>query len=331
MRLVHIPFFIGCFVLTGCSIHPQTEDFSRSAVPDIVTAIKCEAQQAILAEITADNKYLMKSGLGLAFYFEMAEDNNKTALGSFTFPITQGLFRLGYSAGIQKERRAVQRLSTIDTFEDILSVECKGKIRESNIIYPISGSIGLDATFKNYVRVMAQHIDASQVDEFNEEVQFTTNFGGTLTPSIDLRPVSGRFVDARVNLEEGRVDIHRVKLSFTPPRTEFQNAMDLAKAQRTRAREIARLKEERKIPQKVQIVDANEKVITPFADDGQPRVDPRADQDAIEPRSRQRRSDPVQTVSPEESTADIRRRTKQDLERSERKAFEEQFTREFQR
>lgn len=329
MRYAHIAFFTGCFALTGCSIHPQTEDFSRSVVPDIVTTIKCEAQQAILAHITAENKWLIKSGLGLAFFFEMAENNDRTASGSFVFPVTQGLFRLGYSAGIRKVRKTTQRLSTVDAFEDILRIDCTGKGRQKNFIYPITGNIGLDATFRNYVRVMAQHIDASQVSEFTDEVQFTTGLGSTVTPSIDLRPVSGRFIDAELNLTDGRVDVHRVTLSFTIPRTELQEAMRLTKAKRARALEIAKLIEERAIPTQVQIVDDKGRVITSFDGDGQPRVAPPGPQDAPRPQSQQRRSIPA--APPAESAADIRSRTLEDLERSQQKAFEERFTREFQR
>jgi hypothetical protein len=313
-----------CVGLSGCSIHPQTEDFSRSAVPDIIAAIKCEAQQAILAEIPDPRSYLIKTGLGLAFFFEMTESNDRTASANFTFPLSEGIFRIVAGAGLEKERKSTQRLTTADTFGDILELECHGGDQPPNYVYPITGNIGLGATFRNYVRIMQQHEDESLLGEFNDEVQFTTAIGKSLTPSIDLRPVSGRLIDARLTLADQRVDVHRVRLSFTVPSTEFQETAAQLKARKARLRELARIEEERRIPSLVQLLDKNGNVIDSFDDDGRPRVAPSGVRETPTPRAR------VQPPAAPEADADIRLRTLEDLERSERKAFEERFTREFE-
>lgn len=323
-------------LLPACSIHPQTEDFSRTAVPDIVHAIKCEAKQAIADTVRPEEQYLMGTGLGLAFYFELSEANDRGSEGTFSFPVAQGTFKIGYDVGIDKKRKSTQQLSTADTFKMLSQIRCDGDGKRRNFMYPITGNIGLSTTFMNYVDMMRQHAKAGSMTQFSDEVQFTTDIGATLTPSIDLKPLSGNLIDAKAILSDSRTDVHRVTVSFTPPLNSRQQAIADAKSARDRDAELARIREENDIPTRVQIVDGNGRGITPkeALKERMGEAAPGGTPEAMSPGGPSTTRDKlarkaVRTVSPPAS--DILDRTQEDLDRVQTKAFQERFTREFNR
>ncbi len=298
-------------------------------LPEIVQKVRCEARLALHATLTDPKDYLWDLGLGLVFYFEMAEDNDASSKGSITIPITLGSYTVAYTAGGARERKTIQKIDTANTFQDIANLKiCDDTLPRQNFKYPITGEIGLQATFENYAMLMRLHADESLVGGFEDEVQFTTLIGGSITPSIELKPKPGKLIKAEATLAAQRLDIHRVKLVFTPARNARQREMASLQKSKERARELARMRDEKNIPTRVQIVDEDGKVINPITGLPEAPKTPATKKGADRPDTKRLRT-PAQPRR--DSAEEIRRETLRNNERSESRAFQERFQREFER
>ena len=91
--------------LTGCAIHPQTDDLSRDSLPEIVMKIRCEAKAAILQVFPDETDYLRSTSVGFKFEFTMKENDDLGSNGTVKIPISFGSFTMGWESGLQKERR----------------------------------------------------------------------------------------------------------------------------------------------------------------------------------------------------------------------------------
>ena len=112
-------------LLSGCAIHPQTEDLTNDALPDIVMKIRCEAKTAILELFPDEKDDLRWTSIGLKFDFTMRENNNLTSNGSVRMPISFGTFTMGWDAGLRKERRVQQTFGIGDNFNRLAGLPCE--------------------------------------------------------------------------------------------------------------------------------------------------------------------------------------------------------------
>ena len=105
--------------------------------------------------------------------------------------------------------------------------------RDENLLYPITGSIGLGRTVVSFLKIAAQE---GAVDTFTDELAFTTTIDGKAGASVTLSPVPKQFrlVSGSANLSGSRMDLHKVKISLAFPKArpaqKKQLAADLAKA-----------------------------------------------------------------------------------------------------
>ena len=248
--------------LSGCAIHPDTEDFSRDILPVIVHKVRCEAQDSILKVIPGPGHPLMDTVIVYEFEFELTENNDASVGGAFVIPINWGALTIGYSAGGARERQTTQKVKFADEFNEIVKLDC-GPLPRRNYKYPITGAIGLITTFENYV-TMAHAKKGDDLQDFTDEIKFTTTLSASLKPSVELAPRVGRKISVDAELSVQRKDQHKVVLGFDAPTTPAQAAA----AQR---RKLAALRWDRSVPLRVQLVGR----------DGQP-IDPRTvDKDAI--------------------------------------------------
>ena len=281
-----ITFFM-IVVLSGCSLHPNTQDFSRSMVADIVFHVQCEANRAIqtalndenlftalqdtieadkefrnapevqLSDIQKFRKHLLKTALNLNFQFIITEDNDLTSKGGVTIPIVEGAFTIGWDAGTNKQRKTDQTVKFSDTFKELTNLQCEQREPRRNYLYPVVGQVGLQDTFDNFVKIAARQ-RGSEMSGFSDQIIFDTLIRGSVTPSVRLVPAAGRLITANLNAAAMRNDRHFVTLTFAQVKTTAQKraAQKLAQTIAAKAIEdelaLARLK--KKIPQRVQIV-----------------------------------------------------------------------------
>ncbi len=89
--------------------------------------------------------------------------------------------------------------------------------RGQNIIYPITGSIGLREAVKSFLRIAVQE---GALDTFTDELTFMTTVDAKAGATITLTPISDRLrlVSGTANVEGNRADVHKVKISLAFPK-----------------------------------------------------------------------------------------------------------------
>jgi hypothetical protein len=89
--------------------------------------------------------------------------------------------------------------------------------RGQNIIYPITGSIGLREAVKSFLRIAVQE---GALDTFTDELPFMTTVDAKAGATITLTRISDRLrlVSDNANVEGNRADVHKVKISLAFPK-----------------------------------------------------------------------------------------------------------------
>ena len=154
------------------------------------------------------------------FVFEITEHDNLTANVGFRIPyLTPSAFDLGLAGNLNKTRVGKRAFSAQETFKDLILRNdwCDGfEPLDRNIVYPITGSIGLRKAVGSFMAIAEQ---GGGKDSFVDTLTFTTTIGGSVTPSLKLNPVphSFRVVSAGGSLSADRTDMHKVTISLAFP------------------------------------------------------------------------------------------------------------------
>jgi hypothetical protein len=209
------------FAIAGCSVHPLPEDYSRKDTFDIVHAIRCEARQAILQH--APEKLFEPAVLGFEFTFDIKENDNANLSSlEFTRLFTAGSLTLPVNASADKKRSSNRNFKILETFTQLKKARCGDYIEERNLVYPITGSIGLAEVVRTYARLermtnLAAGTDAGKtIPTFADTLKFTTTLAAGLTPHLVLAQANRniRLTDAKFGLSAERVDEHSVIIAI---------------------------------------------------------------------------------------------------------------------
>ena len=149
--------------------------------------------------------------IGYGFRFNITEQDVASANLNFGLPWNPlANFALNTSAGIDKRRANTRRFFKVETFEELLlSNDCLGKpLNEANIIYPITGKIGLRKVVEDFIKLTTRgaktFADPRDVKNFSEQLTFFTELTGSVTPSVRVAPVTDQFKLANANGEHLR-------------------------------------------------------------------------------------------------------------------------------
>lgn len=161
--------------------------------------------------------------IGYGFRFNITEQDVAKSSLNFGLPWNPlSNFTLNATAGLDKKRANTRRFFKVDTFEDLLlSNECLSKpLNDANLIYPITGKIGLDNVVYDFVKLTTRgaktYADPKDVKNFSEQLTFTTQISGSLNPKVKVSPHTDhlKLADASVELSATRTDIHELTLTF---------------------------------------------------------------------------------------------------------------------
>jgi hypothetical protein len=243
----------------GCSIHPIPDDLSYYRTEDIVRNVRCEAKEAVRGRIQlallergldhidpekvlsdARNFEIIKrtdpelaqrflaygaSTIAYKFTFDILEINDNSGSVTFELPFTTGDFTLGLSGGLNKQRKGKRTFRTVEKFKDLIFLNCSNwEQPNGNMVYPLTGSIGVD-------RIINTFIDVAQLggakEQFTDTITFTTYLRGKINPTLVLAPVVDQFrvTKAALSLESSRNDMHTVLVSLAFPDFKKVGAM----------------------------------------------------------------------------------------------------------
>ena len=256
MRATQSLVFAGlASTLLGCSAVPIQDDVTRKSTFDIVQQIRCEARKAV--EHVRGN--LPNAAIAYEFTFDITEGNNVMAGATGMVPwVSPAMFSLAGSTGINGTRETNRNFRTVDTFTDLMNIpwhECSGDAPARNLIYPISGDIGMEEVVRTFIKLSriddsatpltpgapgtggtAPTATAAGTDLFTmaDTLVFTTTLTAGLTPTLTLSPISQQFrlTSANASLQAGRTDMHTVvvALAVTPqPKTTTHGLRKVAK------------------------------------------------------------------------------------------------------
>ena len=227
--------------LLGCSAVPIQDDVTRKTTFDIVQQIRCEARKAV--EHVRGN--LPNAAIAYEFTFDVTEGNNVMAGATGMVPwVNPAVFSLAGSAGINGTRQTNRNFRTVDTFADLMNIpshKCRGDTLARDLIYPISGDVGMEEVVRTFIRLSriddataafpspgetapSSTTPGTDIFTMADTLTFTTTLTAGLNPTLTLSPVQQQFrlTGANANLMAGRMDMHTVvvALAVTPqPKT----------------------------------------------------------------------------------------------------------------
>jgi hypothetical protein len=184
--------------------------------------------------IPDDWQQYMDIAVSYEWTFDITEINEADSTLGFKFPfLPTGTLDVGGSGKLNLQREGKRTFKNQDTFGNLLTKQwyefChdigRSAIyypnqpvpRSENIIYPITGSIGLRQAVKSFLRIAVQE---GALDTFTDELTFMTTVDAKLGSTITLTPVADRLrlVSGAVNLDGNRADMHKVKISLAFPK-----------------------------------------------------------------------------------------------------------------
>ena len=162
--------------------------------------------------------------IGYGFRFNITEQNVAKADVFFGLPWNPlSNFVVKANSTLDKTRTNTRRFFKVETFKDLLlSSDCLGQpLNEANIVYPITGSIGLRNVVDDFFKLTTRGAktvqdDSKDVRNFSEQLTFTTAISGSINPRVQLSPVTDAFklAEAGADLTASRTDIHELTLTF---------------------------------------------------------------------------------------------------------------------
>jgi hypothetical protein len=244
-------------VLGGCSIHPIPDDVSTHTTPQIVNNIRCEVKEQVrlrlqelidesahpqVRQIRAERvlrpaelatlkrfapeiatkitKYQTMT-IAYSFEFDIKERNHNHAGATLSWPLSNpsGTFNLGAKGTANFNRDARRTFAITDSFDELELLKCRdATIQAQNFVYPITGSIGARNIIDAYLE-LGKAGATGEAGPFRDEISFTTEIGGDITPTLTLAPVPNKFrvIDAHGSFEANRRDFHKVTIVITFP------------------------------------------------------------------------------------------------------------------
>jgi hypothetical protein len=227
MRWIGFSIAALASALVGCSTFPLPDDVTRKSTYDIVQQIRCEARRAV-----ADHAYDYKTGIdyktasvAYEFDFDISEDNNASADATWTLPYTLGgSLSLVANAGLNRNRHTKRNFKIVDSFDELLQINCADDRPQENIIYPIAGDIGVYEVVRTFIKLQQiGNPKSGEVFTFGDTLMFTTLLTGGVQPKLIISPLTDRFrlAGADADFNARRNDVHTVTLALagSPPKT----------------------------------------------------------------------------------------------------------------
>lgn len=163
------------------------------------------------------------------FNFDIVEKNALDGGIGFKIPFTApSAVDVNAAAGLHLTRQGLRQFKTQDRWSGIIlkNEQSCGLIepRSKNIIYPISGTIGLGHAIRTFVDVYQQ---GGAKDSFVDTLIFSSELTGSAGTTIKLNPVqnSFRLISADAKLQFSRLDVHKVVISLVFPHEKAPNAI----------------------------------------------------------------------------------------------------------
>jgi hypothetical protein len=187
-------------------------------------------------EFPRGHEFLKGTYIGYDFDFDITEVNNAGTLGdrgklTFTKTRPSGSLTLDLEGAAAMERAAQRTFRIIESLEKLLTADCSREGTRANLLYPITGTIGMNEIVRTYVGLErlttlkpvltgggAEVGDipsgpSSTPVVFSDVLTFTTRLGAGVKPTLELNAVGVgnlRLTHASIFGDATRVDVHKL-------------------------------------------------------------------------------------------------------------------------
>lgn len=158
--------------------------------------------------------------VAMIFTLDIKETNDATTKGAVTWPIGLGTLKLSYDAKDKKQRQSIRSVKIASTFNELMELDCTdaklGDRSKRAKRYPLRGNIGIGGLVEQYLRLIRNSNLSADKEAFRDRLIFTTEFGGSLTPSWVLKTAGGVDITGDIDFDASRVDKHEVIVEIAP-------------------------------------------------------------------------------------------------------------------
>jgi len=212
-------------------VHRPTSEVGqhlRIRQAESITPLSKAEEKDVIARLHPEAKIRIEDfrriAIAYRFKFELTEDNDNGGDLTLSMPFTNGTVSLVLASGAKKTRANQRVFSVANTFGETLArPECrKEPIRDPNLIYPITGKIGLQEVLQTFVSLSLDHEltkGKNDVGEFTERLTFTTKLTASAKPKLTLNAVNDQFrvTEANFSSVHERTDLHEVAVALSVP------------------------------------------------------------------------------------------------------------------
>jgi hypothetical protein len=257
MRMVNWIGCIFAGGLAGCSLYPIPDDVMSINTEDIVRHARCEMRSAILEHMVhngiippqftdegirsqikeatrkakakrpplsePEEKLLRLASVAVAhtFDFNIRERNWTDAGVGFRLPWTgTNVLDVGAVGALDLTRQGQRQFGAEVRWDELITRSDRCQVpweQPGNIVYPLSGSIGVGRVVKTFIDIDDQ---GGAKDNFVDTLIFTTDVSGGANATVKLDPVPHQFqpVAASAAVAASRLDVHKMVVSLVFPR-----------------------------------------------------------------------------------------------------------------
>jgi len=173
---------------------------------------------------------LWNTGTAYNFLLQMKEINNEDLLINLLRMFSKSTQMLGLSGNFDRQRQNSRSFTVTDNFADLVrKVRAdyrNGQIVEANIVYPITGNVGMEAVVHDFlVLTLFGNLSGDASKDVTstkgpptmvEQLEFMTTIGGSVTPKVTFTPVGPGTVvsNATLGLTASRTDTHTLTVGL---------------------------------------------------------------------------------------------------------------------
>lgn len=222
-RVLYFKYLISLSILlTGCAAIPKLPDDTSLTVADVIHSVRCVLSDAVDRH---RSKYAWLDDWAASVTLELKVDEIGDGNGgaSFVVPISNGIFTIGFLAGVKRQAILTETVESSFNFDELSCPEFGTGEKEP---FLIAGGLGLETWIERVASGLA--VARVKPTSLSHIANFIITKNASVTPGVDLIRVKGHRFGAKFTLAGTRVDAH--KLTVT------------AVVRKDRAKKIARTK-----------------------------------------------------------------------------------------
>jgi hypothetical protein len=171
------------------------------------------------------------AGVAYTFDLDMSETNNLDPQIDLLKPFTHSKFTMGIKGQFDRKRENERIFTVTDSFSGLIGlpndycmdpVASRNYVVSENYIYPIAGKIGVKRMIQDFIELtLFGSLGGSKAatagpPTLTDQLSFTTEISGTVTPTITFTPVGSalQLADASLSASADRKDIHKVTIGL---------------------------------------------------------------------------------------------------------------------